>query len=154
MKKTPRETAKAQQVREKRAPYVRAPRAKAPSTQRSRADAHRRAPTPEQASRTIELHGTRVPDDVVQFCEREGILNYLLVADELVAECFPDASDLRVEMQEDPETGEKAAVLRLTVAGSTDELLDRADKYTTGWVKRVPWPHCTRISISYDVIQR
>jgi len=112
-------------VREKRAPYARATRAKAPQP--------------------VTLHGKPVPDDVLQFCEREGVLEYLRLADELIARHFPDAELLDIAVAEDPETAENAVVIDLGVNASPEELLVREDAFTRSWVDRVPWPHSAKI---------
>ena len=131
MKNTPR---KPERVREKRSPYARARRAKAPEP--------------------VVLLGKPVPHDVLQFCERQGILEYLRLADELIARHFPDASALDVEMHEDPETGDEAVLLRLLVSGNLDDLLQRSQRYTNDWVAQVPWPQREKISITYDITER
>jgi len=133
MKKT-RKPVKPGRIREKRAPYARAPRAKAPEP--------------------VMLHGKPVPDDVLQFCEQEGILEYLRLADELIARHFPSASALAVEMQVDPETGDEAAIVRPRVSGTVDDLLKRSQRYTADWVAQVPWPQREKISITYDVTEK
>ena len=138
-------------MREKRAPYVRTPRATARGARRVRADAPQAASPQEEASRTIVLHGAQVPDDVVQFCEREGVLEYLLLADRLIARLFPDARKVDVRFEVDPETGEESAVIDMLISGEIDEILARSSKYTASWVQRVPWPERGKIHLLYAI---
>jgi len=123
---------KPDRIREKPAPYVRAPRVK--------------------ATQSVTLRGKPLPDDVLRFCEQEGILEYLRLADELIARHLPDAAALNFEMQMDPETGDEVVLLRLQLSERTDDLLQRSQRYSGDWVDRVPWPQREKISITYDFI--
>ena len=147
MKKTPSAAKKAEQVREKRAPYVRAPRATARSARGVRADALQPASPQEEASRTIELHGTQVPDDVVQFCEREGVLDCLAITGTLIAKHFPAGKVLDVTVEQDPETGDEGVVIELGVPVSVEALLEQRHSYTRDFVASVPWPQRAKIHL-------
>ena len=94
------------------------------------------------------LHGKPVPDDVVQFCEQEGILEYLRLADELISEHLPQAAILAVAMHRDPETDEETVVISVAQPGTADDLVKSWERFTSAWVARVPWPQRDKINIS------
>ena len=147
MKKTTGAAKKARQVREKRAPYVRAPRATVRRTRQVRADAPQPASPKQKASRKIELLGTQVPDEVVQFCEREGALEYLAIAGKLIAKHFPTGKLLDITVEQDPETDDEAIVIELGVPVSVGVLLEQRDGYTRDFVAMVPWPQRAKIHL-------
>ena len=124
MKNTPR---KPDRIREKRAPYARAPRAKTPEP--------------------VMLRGKPVPDDVLQFCEQEGILEYLRLLDALIGRHFPGADLLTIEIDEDPETGERTVGVDLSVGLSVEELIQREKQFVGDRVSRISWPQISKIHV-------
>ena len=123
------------QVREKRAAYVRTPKAKA-----------MRAPS------RLQLLGVEVPQEVVDFCNREHILEHLMLAGELISECFADVRGMRPSLEVDPETGEEAAVINLTIAGNVDDLVKRSQQFSAAFVAKAPWPARNKIHVCYNVV--
>ena len=90
--------------------------------------------------------------DMVRFCLRNGIWQYLTVAIGLIEECFPSIRQLRLQTEEDPETGDEWLVLDITIEGEVDEVLDNYDNYTDRFVSSVPWPKRDKIRLSYNMI--
>ena len=99
-----------------------------------------------------ELEGSEAPEEVLVFCQRHGLLSYLLRAVQLIEESFDIAGPLRLEMVRDPEAAEEWVALRFTVRGETEDVLDRYDAYTDRWVDQVPWPENAMIRLCFDVV--
>jgi hypothetical protein len=97
------------------------------------------------------LWGEEIDADVLDFCSRESLLDYLPLALELVGECFPSARALRVQVEQDPETDDEWLTLNFTVHGETDDILDQHDEYTDRWISAVPWPESDKICLCYEV---
>ena len=57
-----------------------------------------------------------------------------------------------MKLQVDPETGEEAVIVDVTLRGGVEEVLDQSRSYTARWVERVPWPENSKICISYDLV--
>jgi len=95
--------------------------------------------------------GEEVAEDVQSFCEREGLLDYLRRAGDLVERGFPCVGASRVQVDRDPETGEEWVTVNLAVEGGGD-LLERYDRYTRAWVAQVPWPQRSKIRLCFDVV--
>jgi len=98
------------------------------------------------------LLAMEIGNDVLHFCRRERVLNYLPVALELIDQSFPSARALRVEVEHDPETGDEWLTLNFTVHGETDDILDQHDEYTDRWISAVPWPERDKICLCFDVV--
>ena len=135
MKKTAGAAKKAQQVREKRAAYVRTPTVKAMA-----------------ASSRLQLLGAEVPKEVVDFCNRDHVLEHLILAGELISQCFADVRGLDPRVEVDPETGEEAVVINLTIAGEIDDLVKRSQQFSSAFVAKVPWPGRDKIHLCYNVV--
>ena len=86
------------------------------------------------------------------FCVQEGILQYAEVAIGLVQHHFESIQNLALQLQEDPETGEKWAAVDVTIRGELDEILDAYDRYTGQWVASAPWPERDKIRLSYNIV--
>lgn len=95
---------------------------------------------------------THVPQDVLHFCFRQGILEYLPPAMDLIEKSFPSIQGLHLEQEQDPETGEEWLTINFTLRGQVNEILDSYDKYTDEWVSLVPWPEREKVRIAYNVI--
>ena len=97
------------------------------------------------------LHYDReVPEDVMDFCCREGIMEYLQSALDLVSEHFPDAYT-EVGLQSDYDSDDQWVTLNVRVRSSIEDILHRYDSYINDWVAAVPWPAVDQIRLSYDI---
>ena len=93
-----------------------------------------------------------ISPEVRNFCAQEGILQYAEGAIDLVQHHFESIQDLALQLQEDPETGEKWAAVDVTIRGELDEILDAYDRYTGQWVTSAPWPERDKIRLSYNIV--
>ncbi len=93
-----------------------------------------------------------VNPDILDFCRRKGVLRHLRYAIRLIEECFPGARQLRLEVEQDPETDDEWLSLNFTVAGDITDVLDRYDEYTDRWVRAVPWPESDKICLCYHIV--
>ena len=135
MRKTVSVTKKTQQVREKHVVYVRTPRARRARTQ----------PRP-------QILGIGIPTDVLEFCNRERILDSLVLAGDLISQCFSDVREVRPCLDVDPETGEETVVINLTIAGNVDDLVKRSQQFSAAFVAKAPWPARNKIHVCYNVV--
>jgi len=101
------------------------------------------------ASRPVVISLSR---EAEAFCNRQGIRTYVTVASDLLNQCFSNIWSVDSEILQDPETEEQLLVIHMEVKGEIEEVLDMYDKYTEGWVSRVPWPERAKISLSYIAI--
>jgi hypothetical protein len=90
--------------------------------------------------------------EILQFCSRQRILGYVPTAINLLGRSFPSISELKIDLEKDPETGEEWLVLNVTIQGEVDEVLNNYDNYTIHWVSLVPWPERHKIRLSYNII--
>ena len=92
-----------------------------------------------------------VAPDVLAFCTREGILDHLRTALDLIQECFPDAQGMRSEMVWDPDSGEEWAALTVTVSGPEADIAERDHRFVDRWIAAVPWPARDMIVTTLDI---
>ncbi|MBI4641576.1 MAG: hypothetical protein HY731_12830 [Candidatus Tectomicrobia bacterium] len=100
-------------------------------------------------SRTFQ---DQLSQDVLHFCLRQGILQHLLVALDLVEKYFSSIRELHLHYEHDPEIGEEWLVIEVTVQGEVEEVLDNYDTYTDCWVSSVPWADRHKIRLSYNIV--
>ena len=81
------------------------------------------------------------------FAEREGLLDSLQLAVELVQEHFPEMSRLDAELVSDPETEERWVALTVRVPVPVEDLLARDEPFLARWVAGAPWPQRGRIAL-------
>jgi len=103
-----------------------------------------RGPRPEAMTVTLSGH-------VMEFCRRHGLLQALLTAIALVETSFFLVDVTGIEIDEDPETGERWATINIDVVGDIESVLDQYDKYSERWVNSVQWPERGMIRLSYDI---
>jgi hypothetical protein len=104
--------------------------------------------TPE---RLCALGCSDVAPEALEYCLRQGLWQYLLVALDLVREYFASVQACQLRLEQDPETGEAWLVLEVTLQKDVDTLLADYDVYTDRWVAQVPWPACDQIQLVYNV---
>lgn len=95
---------------------------------------------------------TRSSSEVLPFCARLGIMQYLSVALALAQKCFPLTQEPKLHPEEDPETGEEWLRIEVAIQGEIDPGLDNYDRYTDLWVASVPWPARDKIRLSYTLL--
>jgi hypothetical protein len=95
--------------------------------------------------------GGALPDAVRAFVREAALTKYLETAVELAKSVFPSARDLAVELEHDPEEGDRWVVLRVTTSGSSAEVLAALQAYSAKWVEVVPWPQRHLIRLSFHI---
>jgi hypothetical protein len=103
-------------------------------------------------SAPTKRHEYRLPQALADFCLRHKIQGYVQVAIDLVKRHFQAVSEVHLQPEVDPDTGEEWLVVDLTTEGDIDEILACYDKYTNHWVSSVPWPERNKIRLSYDIV--
>jgi hypothetical protein len=106
----------------------------------------------ERIQKTFQVSISNIPPEVLSFCKQEGILNYLWGMIEIVKKSFERIDNIEVEVEEDPETGEKWVLVSIMVRGTVEEILGEYDHYTGKWVSTVPWPERHKIRLSFNII--
>jgi hypothetical protein len=94
----------------------------------------------------------QITPEIIEFCSRERITSYLPSAINSIERNFPTTSELKIEVEQDPETDEEWLVLNVTTRGEVDEVLNHYDKYINYWVSTVPWPERQKIRLLYNII--
>jgi hypothetical protein len=94
----------------------------------------------------------RLPPGVRAFCTKEGILNYVPVATEIIEQSFQQIDKIGMAVEEDPETGERWLLIAITVYGEVGEILEQYERYTEQWIAAVPWPERDKIRLSFNII--
>jgi hypothetical protein len=106
----------------------------------------------EEASRVVRTTVPGMPEEVLLFCEKEGVSRYLPDAVRIIRQSFEQIESLKTEVEEDPETGEKWMLISITAHGEVEEILEQYDRYTESWVSAAPWPECHKIRLSFDIV--
>jgi hypothetical protein len=106
----------------------------------------------EEAGRDAQASISKMPEEVVLFCEQEGILQYVLDAIRIIKQSFKLVENVELDVEEDPETAEKWILIAITVHGGVEEILEQYDCYTESWVSSAPWPECHKIRLSFDIV--
>ena len=94
----------------------------------------------------------QITPEIIEFCSRERVTSYLPSAVNSIERNFPTISELKIEVEQDPETEEEWLALNVTIRGEVDEVLDNYDKYINYWVSTVPWPERQKIRLLYNII--
>jgi hypothetical protein len=94
----------------------------------------------------------QITPEIIEFCSRERITSYLPTAVNSAEKNFPTISELKIEVEQDPETEEGWLVLNITIRGEVDEVLNNYDNYINYWVSTVPWPERQKIRLLYNII--
>ena len=91
--------------------------------------------------------------EIQEFCSREGILDALRTAIDLVEEYFPEAHDMRAEIVWDPDNNADEWVsLTFSVHGSVDEVVARENQVTDRWTAEVAWPGVDKVVVLFDIV--
>jgi hypothetical protein len=106
----------------------------------------------EEASKVLQTTVPGMSEEVLRFCGKEGVLQYLADAVRIIRQSFEQIESLKAEVEEDPETGEKWLLISITVRGEVEAILEQYDRYTESWVFAVPWPECHKIRLSFDIV--
>lgn len=94
-----------------------------------------------------------LPPEVRPFCMKEGILNYVPVATDIIEQSFQQIDKIGMAVEEDPETGEGWLLIDITVYGEVGEILEQYERYTEKWVDAVPWPERDKIRLSFNITE-
>jgi len=105
-----------------------------------------------QIQKTFQVSISNIPAEVLSFCKQEGILNCLWGMIEIVKKSFERIDNIEVEMEEDPETGERWVLVSIIVEGIVEEILKEYDHYTEEFISKVPWPERDKIRLSFNII--
>jgi hypothetical protein len=90
--------------------------------------------------------------EISEFCRENRIFNELKSATRLAQKCFW-SSDLKLEKEIDPETGQAQIVIALSIRNkSREEVLTAYRSFNEQSVKIVPWPQSSLILLSYDLL--
>jgi hypothetical protein len=91
--------------------------------------------------------------DILHFCARQAIHPYLQTALELIDQHFSGIQAVHLELEQDPEADDdKWVVIHVTLVGDIDSVLQSYEQYTSQWIARVPWPACSKIRLSYNIM--
>jgi hypothetical protein len=105
--------------------------------------------TPE---RLCSLGLSDVPPDALAYCLRHGLRQYLLLAIDLIHQCFSSIEACHLRLEQDLDTGEEWLVLEVTLQEDVEEVLTSCDAYTDRWIAQVPWPERDQLRLVYNVI--
>ncbi len=98
-------------------------------------------------------NGAAVPPrkEVLDFCQRLGIQDYLQTAVDLAHQCFPSLTGLELLPEREPETGEEYLTLKVEVPenADVDSFLDWNDSFFNNLVATIPWPQRDKFRLSY-----
>jgi len=90
-----------------------------------------------------------IGDDVLRFCQQEGVRRYLLLALRLVRQCFRSVRSLDVTLENDPDSGEEWASVDAEVGGDIEDILAAYNRYTDRWVSEVPLAAMDKVRLFY-----
>jgi hypothetical protein len=90
-------------------------------------------------------------DEEEAFCEKQGLVTFLPVAETLIRTHFPGALEVRTELMKDPEAEGEWLVIGVKVDGEIEAVLDSYDRLTREWVEKVRWPDREKIVIDYTI---
>jgi hypothetical protein len=91
-------------------------------------------------------------DEVIEFCQRHAIENYLANAEELATRLFPHVVRIRVAREEDPEDGDQYLVMDVFANGDEDECFNAHKNYLSIWANSVAWPEVRLIRLTYNSV--
>jgi len=86
------------------------------------------------------VEDVQVPRDVVDFCAEHGLTADLHLSISIARETFGPVRNLTVELEIDPETGERYIVVNVARPLSVSEALARRRAYTTRWIQSASSP--------------
>ena len=93
-----------------------------------------------------------VAPDAVAYCLQHGLRQYLLLAIDLMHQCFSSVEACHLRLEQDLDTGEEWLVIEVTLQEDVEEVLAHCDAYTDRWIAQVPWPERDQIRLVYNVI--
>jgi hypothetical protein len=94
----------------------------------------------------------KLPPEVLPFCTKEGISHYVLIAIDLIERNFPEVDKVEMQVEEDPETGEKWLLIEIVAHGRLEEVVENYNRYTECWISSVPWPERHKIRLSFAIV--
>jgi hypothetical protein len=91
-------------------------------------------------------------DEVIEFCQRHAIENYLTNAEELATRLFPHVVRISVVREQDPEDGDQYLVMDVFARGDEDECFNAHKNYLSIWANSVAWPEVRLIRLTYNAV--
>lgn len=99
----------------------------------------------------LQRYAGTAAEDIWAFCQQKAMLKELRTATRLAEKCFW-SSDLKLEKESDPETGDTQIVIWLMVRNrSREEVLAAYRTFGEQLMRSVPWPKRQLILLSYDL---
>ncbi len=99
----------------------------------------------------LKFHSQITPE-IIEFCFRERITNYLSSAVNSIERFFPAVTELKIEVEQDPDLEEEWLALNVTIRAEVDEVLSQYEKYIDYWVSTTPWPERHKIRLLYNIV--
>ena len=93
--------------------------------------------------------GAAVSEDVLRFCREERLMPYVPKVIRLARECFPSAIGIGLDIEYDPDSGERWVSVEFLVTDAVTEILDQGDEYARRFGEMVPWPDRAKIRLCY-----
>ena len=101
---------------------------------------------------TEDAPGLIIPPEVTDFCNSEGIVDYLSSFIDIVRNHFPSLQGTpEVALIDDPEIDDRWIEVRIRLRGGIDEILDQYDNFVDKCISSIPWPQSDRFRLSYNV---
>jgi len=95
--------------------------------------------------------GERYSQEVLAFRTQHGIADELDRVVELVNQAFPDAYRVTVEIEKDPESDQRWAMVDVAVQGGAREIRQRHRECVRQIVNVLSWPTSTLIRTTYTL---
>jgi hypothetical protein len=96
--------------------------------------------------------GQRFPQEVADFCSRQGCVAELGLVVELVAQAFPEAKGVTVGLEHDPESEQRWVVVDARVSGPAKDVLARHRACVRRVLELLPWPLTSLIRTTYTLV--
>ena len=103
----------------------------------------------DECDATANLDNYEVPDEVRQFAKHYDIARHLEKSIKLASIHFPNSAPT-FHVDTDPSNPADVWIaIRVVVASSIAEALEREDRFSTDFLVSVPWPHREKIRLEY-----
>jgi hypothetical protein len=95
--------------------------------------------------------GLRYSQEVIDFCEKNGLVDKLECAVEILNEAFPEAEGVTVEVEQDPDSRESCVMVNALVAGNANDVRLRHRQCVRRLLKQLKWPASTLVRTTYTL---
>lgn len=96
---------------------------------------------------------TPIPADAAAFCEVHGLREHFARMLALAAEHLKPVAPMQVELQSDPETGERWIALFVPVRGTVEEMLERENVLVRAEVQQIPQPALGKMTTFVNFVE-